>query len=318
MEFQNFERKNKKIRQAFEQMKATQPQRFQQRLSLSWSNWGFGMETLEESAARLERAGIQWIELHGNHYGPDLGYKPKETLDVLAKHNIQVAGVCGMFSADNDLSANSGLKRQAAIDYIRRELEFAKAVGAGYLLVCPAAVGRPSAYDNSEFERSVYTLQIVADDFIKAGIKGAVEPIRSAETSLCHTVADAKQYIAAVSHPGIQHINGDVYHMQVEESHIGEAILDAGEMLTNLHMADSNRGALGEGSLDLDTIIMALYLIGYNRPGCFVTPEPLGPGGDPYPAMHGKPERDKLETLVLHTATYFSAREDCILEDKTR
>jgi D-psicose/D-tagatose/L-ribulose 3-epimerase len=83
-------------------------------------------------------------------------------------------------------------------------------------------------------------------------------------------------------------------------------------------MADSNRGALGEGSLDLDTIIMALYLIGYNRPGCFVTPEPLGPGGDPYPAMHGKPERDKLETLVLHTATYFSAREDCILEDKTR
>ncbi len=47
----------------------------------------------------------------------------------------------------------------------------------------------------------------------------AIEPIRSAETT--------------------------------EESYIGEAILEAGRLLVNLHMADSNRGALGLGSLDL-------------------------------------------------------------------
>lgn len=313
MELQNFEKKNAKIREAFSQLKKTQPERFQQRLNLSWSNWGFGMESLEESAARLERAGIRWIELHGNHYGPDLGYKPKETLEVLQAHGIKVAGICGMFSPESELASNSGRIRQAAIDYIRRELAFAEAVGAGYLLICPAAVGRPNAIDSSEFERSVETLRLVADDFVKHGIKGAVEPIRSAETSICHTVADAKRFIAAVNHPGIRHINGDVYHMQVEESHIGEAILDAGEMLTNLHMADSNRGALGDGSLDLDTIIMALYLIGFNRDGCYVTPEPLGPGGDPYPAMHGKPDKDQLEQLVQKTAAYFRQREDCLL-----
>ena len=44
------------------------------------------------------------------------------------------------------------------------------------------------------------------------------------------------------------------------------------------------------GSMDLDTIIRALYLIGYNTEGRYVTPEPLGPGGDPYPAMNGKPD----------------------------
>lgn len=313
MELQNFEKKNAKIREAFFQLKETQPERFQQRLNLSWSNWGFGMESLEESAARLERAGIRWIELHGNHYGPDLGYKPKETLEVLQAHGIKVAGICGMFSPESELASNSGLTRQAAIDYIRRELAFAEEVGAGYLLICPAAVGRPNAIDSSEFERSVETVRLVADDFVKHGIKGAVEPIRSAETSICHTVADAKRFIAAVNHPGIRHINGDVYHMQVEESHIGEAILDAGEMLTNLHMADSNRGALGDGSLDLDAIIMALYLISFNRDGCYVTPEPLGPGGDPYPAMHGKPDKDQLEQLVQKTAAYFHQREDCLL-----
>ena len=86
--------------------------------------------------------------------------------------------------------------------------------------------------------------------------------------------------------------------MQSEEAHIGEAILRAGDQLVNLHLADSNRCALGDGSLDLDTLIMALYVIGYNTEGRYVTPEPLGPGAEPYPAMNGRPDRERLERLV--------------------
>ena len=81
----------------------------------------------------------------------------------------------------------------------------------------------------------------------------------------------------------------------------------------NLHMADSKRGALGQGALDLDTIIMALYLIGYNTEGRFVTPEPLGPGGTPYPAMYGKPNKTQLDQLVLQTAQYFREREEALI-----
>ena len=166
-----------------------------------------------------------------------------------------------------------------------------------------------------ELERSAETLRLAADLFVKHKVKAAIEPIRSAETSLVHTVADAKAYIAAVNHPGVKHINGDVYHMQAEESHIGEAIVDAGEMLVNLHMADSNRAALGQGSMDLDTIIRALYVIGYNTEGRYVTPEPLGPGGDPYPAMYGKPDGKVLEALVQQTARCFREREEEVLTD---
>ena len=173
------------------------------------------------------------IELHGNHYGPDLGYKPKDTLRILGDNGIKVAAICGMFSPDNDLSSNRAIQRQAAIDYIRRELDCAVEVGAGYMLL--------------------------------------------------------------------------------EESHLGEAIIDAGDMLTNLHMADSNRCALGAGSMDLDTIIMALYMIGYNQSGCFCTPEPLGPGRDPYPAMYGKPDSEKLDPLVKDSAEYFKRREEALL-----
>ena len=313
MKPQNYELKNEKIRAAFAALKKEHPERLKTRLNLSWSNWGFGIELLADSAARLERAGIRFIELHGNHYGPDLGYKVDETLRILGDHGIRVAGVCGMFSADNDLSSNRAVQRQAAIDYIKREVPFTAAVGGTYLLVVPGAVGRPKAYDNVEFERSVETLRLVADLFVQHNVKAAIEPIRSAEVSFVHTVADAIRYIEAVDHPGVQHINGDVYHMQAEEAHIGEAILAAGERLVNLHMADSNRRALGLGTMDLDTIIMALYVIGFNREGCYVTPEPLGPGGDPYPAMYGKPDKEQLAAMVMQTATYFREREEELL-----
>jgi D-psicose/D-tagatose/L-ribulose 3-epimerase len=313
MKKQNFEQKSANIKSAFEQLKKNQPAKLRKRLNLSWSNWGFGIEALSDSAARLEKAGIRFIELHGNHYGPDLGYPARDTRRLLGDHGLQVAGICGMFSPDNDLSSNRPIQQQAAVDYLRRELAFAAAVGAGYILVVPGAVGRPRPYDSTEFERSVSALKIVANDFVKHRVKAAIEPIRAAEVSFCHTIAEARRYIEAVGHPGIKHINGDVYHMQAEESHIGEALLDAGPRLVNLHLADSNRCALGEGSLDLDTIIMALYLIGYNQPGRYVTPEPLGPGGDPYPAMYGRPDKAALDKLVNQTARYFREREEALL-----
>jgi len=314
MEPQNYELKTAAIKEKFDEIKKNNPEKLKQKLNLSWSNWGFGIESLEDSVKRLTKAGVEYIELHGNHYGADIGYKPKETLKTLADNNVKVAGICGMFSPENDLSSNSGIQRQNAIDYIKRELDFASAIGASYMLVVPAAVGRSCAYDDSEFERSTATLRIVGDLFVQHKVKAAIEPIRSAEVSLTHTIADAIRYIDAVNHPGVQHINGDVYHMQSEESHIGEALLAAGERLTNLHLADSNRCALGEGAMDIDAIIMALYVLGYNREGCYCTPEPLGPGGDPYPAMYGKTDPKKLDALVNTSAAYFKQREIALLE----
>src|ERR1700744_1074001 len=110
---QNFETKNDRINERFRALKKTSPQKFETRLNLSWSNWGFGRESLADSARRLQKAQVEFIELHGNHYGPALGYKVAETQQILSDHGLRVSGVCGMFSADNDLSSNRALCRQA-------------------------------------------------------------------------------------------------------------------------------------------------------------------------------------------------------------
>ena len=124
---QHFEEKNARIEAGFRELKKS-PEKLKTRLNLSWSNWGFGRESLADSAARLDRAKVPFIELHGNHYGLDLGYKVDETLKILGDHNLRVSGVCGMFSADNDLSSNRAIIRQEAIDYLRREIPFTKEV----------------------------------------------------------------------------------------------------------------------------------------------------------------------------------------------
>ena len=312
---QNYQIKDQAVASAFKARAAAKPLSAADHLRLSWSNWGFGMEDLRLSAARLARHGIAYIELHGNHYGPDLGYKPCETKRILADAGLAVSGVCGMFSPACDMASNNANHRQAAIDYIRREVDFTHEMGGSYLLVVPAAVGRPAKYDDMELARSIETLRIVADCFTASGVRAAIEPIRAAETSIVHTVKQAREYIAAVDHPGIAHINGDVFHMMAGESHIGEAILEAGSMLANLHLADSNRCALGEGAMDVDTMIRALYVIGYTANNGFVSPEPLGPGGDPYPAMYGRPDADTLEHLVAQTARYFKEREAAVLAE---
>lgn len=310
---QNVDRWRREIEEQFLLAKTASPEKFERRIDVSWSNWGFGIEDLDTSCSRLAGAGLKYIELHGNHYGDDLGYSVDETLETLARHGLAVSGVCGMFGVDNDLSSNRPIQQQEAISYTRREAEFTRAVGGSYLLVVPGAVGRPDAYDTTEFHRSVLALRSVADVFTDSGIKAAIEPVRAAEVSLVRSVSDALEYIEAVNHPGVQHVNGDVYHMQSEETNIPQAILQAGDRLVNLHLADSNRGALGDGSMDVDTMIMALYLIGQNQEGRYVTPEPLGPGAGPYPARNGKPDPTRLDALVNDTVTYFRSREEAVL-----
>jgi D-psicose/D-tagatose/L-ribulose 3-epimerase len=281
-------------------------------LRMSWSNWMFGAEPLALGVARLARNGIPWIELHGNHYGPDLGYDVAETRRILADHGVAVSGVCGMFNVDNDLSSASGGRRQAAIDYIKRTVAFCAEVGGNYVLTVPGAVGHPRPVDGGEFKRSVTSLRRVAEVFAQHHIRCAIEPIRADEVGFCHTIADAQAYLAAVDHPWVRWINGDVYHMLHGEPHVGGAILDAGEALINLHLADTNRGALGDGMLDLDTMIKALYAIGYPDRGGFCTAEPLGAGSDPYQRMHLDSDPAGLDQLVERTVAIVRAQEAAV------
>jgi len=312
MKHQEFQRKNEAIRQRFLVEKSRYPERFSRKIDLSWSIWMFGLEPLERSFERLVRNGIHFVELKGDHHTQNSGLSVARIRNALERTALKVSGTCGMFSSENDLSSSNPYFRQRAIDYIMIETEFLAELKGIYLIVVPSAVGRPASLDSSEFERSTASLRLCGDVFVTTGIKAAVEPIRSAEVSLIRSVADAFRYIAAVNHPGIAHINGDIYHMFLEESHIGEAVLSCGNRLVNLHLADTNRDALGRGMMDVDTIIMAAYLVGMNEPGRFLTPEPLGPCPDPYVLSNSPCDEEIMDSLVADTVRCFREREEYV------
>jgi len=308
MKPQSFQQKDREIIRRFIEFRHQNPNPTQ-RLKLSWSNWGFGIEPLQVSAARLAKNNIHFIELHGNRYGPDLGYKTKETRQILDDHGVRVAGVCGMVSPESELSSNKPHITQRSIDYFRRNIEMCAELGGSYILFTPGAVGRPVKYDDNEYHRAAEAIRILGDDFVRHGVRAGIEPVRPAEVSFCHTFADAQRLIDMVNHPGAQHFAGDLYHMLVGEAHIGETILQYGERMLNLHMADTHRGALGTGMLDLDIVLMSLYLVSYHTADSYCTPEPLGPGGDPYPQMWGNPDPAMLDVLVAQTAATFYERD---------
>ncbi|MCL4378920.1 MAG: sugar phosphate isomerase/epimerase, partial [Actinobacteria bacterium] len=181
MELQIYEKKDLQIKEKFLEMKKKKV--IKERLKLSWSNWEFGMEPLDVSMKRLSSNNVKYIELYGNIFGPDLGYKANDVNKLLDSFGMEVSGICGIFSTDNELASTSASVRQRAIDYIKRNVEFAAEVGADYFLIVPGAVGRAVKYDNFEFDRSVETLKIVSDVFTKYNIKGAIEPIRADEVT---------------------------------------------------------------------------------------------------------------------------------------
>ena len=315
MKLQLVDELNRKIRDAFDQLRKDHPERFERRLNISYSNWTFGLEDLEEAAARMKKYNVPYIELGGDYGGKDVGYQAdiEKTSAILDKYDLKVSGVCGFFGDSNALSTNNNFARQKAMEYIIEEAKFCKAVGGTYLLVVPGTVGRAQPYDSSDYARSVKTLRSVADIFTETGVLCAVEPINSAEVPICSTVASVQGYIRDVNHPGVQHINGDVFHMLCGEKHIGQAILDCGEQLVNLHVEDTNRMPLGNGMMDVDTIIRALYLLNYNRDGHFVTGEPLGAGRDSYAIMYGRHPESVKEQMLADTVGTLREREEAVI-----
>jgi len=69
----------------------------------------------------------------------------------------------------------------------------------------------------------------------------------------------------------------DIFHMNIEDASITDSLREAGDKISYVHFADSNRWAPGQGHLNFPEIIGVLKSISYDR---FVTVEML-PKPDP-------------------------------------
>ena len=102
----------------------------------------------------------------------------------------------------------------------------------------------------------------VADYAKEKGVNIGIEPINRYETYVCNT---AENVLDLISNTGKDNLflHLDTFHMNIEENNFYDPIILAGNKLKHLHMTDSHRGMLGEGTVNWNELFEALKEINF-------------------------------------------------------
>jgi D-psicose/D-tagatose/L-ribulose 3-epimerase len=153
---------------------------------------------------------------------------------------------------------------------VRHCIEAANTLGATNLIgPMYSAVGR--TWQATEAERAldldllVSQLRDLAIYAADHGITLCLEPLNRFETSFINLASQAIELVDRVGHPYCQ-IMLDTFHMNIEETSMGEAIRVVGPRLRHVHACENDRGAPGSGHIPWHDIAQALQDINYEGP----------------------------------------------------
>lgn len=114
------------------------------------------------------------------------------------------------------------------------------------------------------WKSSVDALAATGDLAKEAGIDIVLEVVNRFETNMLNTTAQGLKYLADADNDALS-LHLDTFHMNIEEANPAAAIRLAGDKIGYFHIGESNRGYLGDGTIDFDLIFDALLDIGYSK-----------------------------------------------------
>jgi sugar phosphate isomerase/epimerase len=89
------------------------------------------------------------------------------------------------------------------------------------------------------------------------GVTLMIEPVNRYELNFVNSVDDAAKLLARVERTNVG-IMPDVFHMNIEDAHVGDALYRNAKWVSYVHFADSNRLAPGQGHLDFADVFSGL------------------------------------------------------------
>jgi sugar phosphate isomerase/epimerase len=226
---------------------------------LSAHNW-MRPEPLDVTLARLQRLGYEGIEIMGE----PTKYEPKETRALLQRYKINCWGGVTIMLKSRDLINADKYLRLGSIEYVKDCITLVHELGGEILTLVPSEVGKinPMADPETEWRWAVESLKPIADHARKQKVRIALEPLNRFETNFLNR---HDQALALADEVGDDvGVCLDVYHMNQEEADVLQAFRNAGDRLFDVHVADNNRMAVGQGQLDWAGIIGTLKEIGYD------------------------------------------------------
>ena len=196
--------------------------------------------------------------------GPD-AVDPDELHTLLDDNGLSLAAVgtgAGWVKHKLSLTSPDDAVRDKAVAFVRSMMDFAAKFDAPAIIGSmqgkwDGAVSKPVAL--RYLGNALFKLDQHASDL---GTALLYEPLNRYETNLVNTLGDAVQLLTGAA---LQHVKilADLYHMNIEETNLADALRVAGPLVGHVHFADSNRRAAGLGHTDFAPIVAALVEIGY-------------------------------------------------------
>ncbi|MDF3855233.1 sugar phosphate isomerase/epimerase family protein [Paracoccus pantotrophus] len=255
--------------------------------------WIFGGEDLAAIALRVSRAGLDGVELHGDVGGID----PVRAGRIFADRGLTIFSIT---PGDADISHPDAAIREQALAYYERLVGWAGQLGHGAPRISVhGLVGRirPVSTQAGEDALLADSARRICAMAAAAGLPVVFEILNRYESHQVRTVAEGLALLDRVGAADLS-LLPDAYHMNIEEACPAAALRAGGARIGLYHVADSNRGAIGDGHADIAAQIRALDDIGYDGP---VIIEPAAPGPDPFSTDKGEGYRDILEDMLLRS-----------------
>jgi sugar phosphate isomerase/epimerase len=218
---------------------------------------------LADAFERAAGLGFDAIEIFAP--GPD-AVDRDELTKLSEQHGLKVAAVgtgAGMVKHGLSLTDPDADKRQRAKDFVRQMIDFGGPYGA------PAIIGSMQGKWGGQLDRAA-ALELLAEALNELGpyagrhnVPLIYEPLNRYETNLLKTVAEGVSFLKTLLTDNVK-LLADLFHMNIEEANLADAILAGRGYIGHIHFVDSNRQAAGFGHIDFDPIIEALRQIDYD------------------------------------------------------
>jgi sugar phosphate isomerase/epimerase len=196
--------------------------------------------------------------------GPE-ALKPAELRALLGPHRLQLAALGtggGWIRRRLTLTSPNPEVRREAQEFVKSMIDRAGEMGAGVII--GSLQGRWDDKVNKE-----QALQWLAEGFHElrgyaheAGVTLLYEFLNRYETNLINRVEEAVAFIRENELGGVK-LLADLFHMNIEEKSVPDAIRAGGDLIGHVHFVDSNRRAAGMGHTDFQAVVDALREIGY-------------------------------------------------------
>jgi len=217
----------------------------------------------EDSIAKAADLGYQGVELAVGEAG-DVdadqlsGWLDRRGLSVSCISTGQVFAVGGLYFTHPDPEA-----RAKVVDVFAGLIDLASDFG-GLINVgrTRGFIGEGQSPTEAE-ALFIETAREICDQAAEQNVTIIIEPVNRYEINFVNNLDEGAELLAKVERPNLG-LMPDVFHMNIEDAHVGQSLARHGDLVKYIHLADSNRLAPGEGHLDFDDVFDGLARGGFD------------------------------------------------------